>query len=240
MAGISGMGLWGEGRPRFRLLDAAGGGPRRPMRLSGAGNLKFTFTQTSAVVDASEDVSGLLRAGDVLTPNWGAEDKVYFVESVDGDEVTLTENFAEGTQTSVNGFVDDRSLWLPDTTETLFGFKAERNDGGALRVRLNSGQMIDRAEGFRARVTFRWDILTRGDMMKLARIIGHRLVGQIEVIPHEDVKLAWLMTPDDDLAAALPGGKYIGHQVEAGFMGVELLRAIPEAAAAGKWGPLVY
>ena len=230
--------LWGEGRPWFRLLPGAG---ERTLRRVDRAPGKMTFANGSAVVATTADLTGVLQAGEIVSAVNDPQGRAYTILSITASAITLTQTFGEADTGAIAGYVDRSKIWMPETLKTEFAFTPERGDGGALSVQLNDGRVLERATGWRPRVVFWWDSLSRWDFEKLCMVADHRFAGPVEVMPHEDVpQLKWRMRADDDFSPAWPGDKYVGTRIMVGFTGMELITNVPRLASSGQWGPAVW
>jgi hypothetical protein len=235
---ITGYTLWGSDKPVFRLLSFGGGRPRKMEKLAG----KFTFVNASEYVATTSDMRDYLAAGDVLSPNLKRGEKIYFVNTVDSStQVTLTASIEAGDAVAgVNGYTDVSIIELPHTHHTEFMFQAARKDGQNITKLLKDGTIRTRSEGFRTRVIFHWEMMTRIEFAKLCRVISHQVDGKIEIKPHGDVRMVWEMYPDAGFNPSFPNEKLVATNVSIGFTGVKLIKTIPRVSNATQMGPMIY
>ena len=235
---LSGYVTWGQARARFKLLNLRGEPSRQLERIAGA---KFVFTNGSATVTTDTDMRSILEAGDVLTP-WRsqASGPMYFVDSVHSStQLTLTENFGEATQDTVNGYTRMSVLTTPWTVETSFRFVPERKDGGAIQVRLANGEYKSRGDGFRVYIRMAWENVQLNDFKKLIQIYNHGLERRIEVQPHSDVVDKYEVQPVSEFSPSYPGGKLVGANLTLEFRSVNLVKSMSKSSTS--WGgPLVF
>lgn len=142
---------------------------------------------------------------------------------------------------SDEGFIDRSGrVELPHTSDTLFQFTAERNDGGAATLTLESGERITRSDGYRVHITLSWRRMDRFNFKKIVQIRNWIHVGQIILIPHEDVMLRFDVLPAGMLAPRNPGDLFAGHQVTETYVSRKLIADIPTATAVGEFHPQVF
>jgi len=233
--------IWGTGAPKFSLLQGLDADFRyHTIQLPGTGD----WNNGSAEVINTLDLSIYLSAGDHVT-NAQAANKRYEVLSVSTDKITLTEDFAEANDIGGEvwhdlGVNDGRIISLPDCVDTHLEFIPERHDGGAVSLTLSDGTFRQRAEGYRPVVTFVWTGLNRTYLLDLLTVLNHTIVGRVEVQPHDDVAMKFIMTCPDALRSEYTGNLFLAHDVTVRFVGEELLSSIPKASAAGEFSPLIF
>jgi len=233
--------IWGTGPPAFALLPGAGADFRyNKIQLPGTGNWVNGSNEVATTVDLRSNLGA-----DQQVSNAQVGNKCYVVASVDAAKIVLTSNFLEASD--LGGEIwrnvdlnDGRIITLPDCVDTQLEFIPERTDGGAISVTLSDGTVRQRHEGYRPIVTFKWSNLSRTDMLDLLIIINHTIAGRVEVQPHNDIAMKFIMTCPEAVRSAYTGDLFIGHDVEIRFIGEELLSSIPKASAAGEFHPLVF
>ncbi|MDP8227984.1 MAG: hypothetical protein P9M15_00865 [Candidatus Electryoneaceae bacterium] len=235
---------WGSSRPRFHLLPPLRTRVARRVgqrtisllhRLSG----KFTFTNGSAVVVTTGSMEDILLAGDVLTP---LKTRKYFVASVDSaTQVTLTAPYANVTQNSVAGYTSREHIWMPLTKATSFRFPEFGLYGGPTEVELEDGSIIYRGAGYRPFVEFQWEALSADELSRIATLYDHRFNGRIEVQPHDEVPISWMMLPVGEFNPHWTSGKLIGSDITVLFRATGIITNIPQNfATEGAFSPLIF
>jgi len=234
MPALTNLYPYGSTRPLFNLISGAIRGVpskknvakikaiRLPTQLDGY----FTFTKSSKLVATTESMVGILDDGDVLTPH--RTGKMYFVNSVDSTtQVTLKSAFSTTTQTSVFAYTNRNKIWLPLTKITTFAFPERGLYGGPKYQELEDGLWHFRGVEYRPLVEFQWECLIPQNVDKIIEIFDFRGKGDIEVQPHQDYPVKWVMTPMTEFEPKQTAGKLIGTDILVRFQGIKTIKTLP-------------
>lgn len=142
---------------------------------------------------------------------------------------------------SDEAFIDrDSNIWLPHTSDTVFEFTPERNDGGSPFITLESGETIKRHDGFRVNVTLSWRRMDRFDFKKIIQAWNWTHTGQVILIPHEDAVMQFDVLPQGSLSPSSVGDLFDGHAYSVTFQSRQLVKDIPTSEAVGGAHPIVF
>jgi hypothetical protein len=142
---------------------------------------------------------------------------------------------------STQAFVErGRAVTLPHTSDTVFSFEPERNDGGSPTITLESGEIIGREDGFRATITFTWRRMNRYEFKKIIQIRNWLTVGQIMLVPHEDATIQFDVIPVGSLSPSSVGDLFDGHAVTETYVSRKLIKSIPTTEAVSGAHPIVF
>jgi len=233
--------IWGTGAPKFSLLQGLDADFKwQKVQLPGTAN--WTLADSNVVTSA--DLTSCLAADQQISNAEGGN-KCYTVLSVAANLVVLTSNFLEASDPGGEIWRnidqnDGRIISLPDCVDTHLEFIPERQDGGTVSLTLSDGTFRQRVEGYRPVVTFVWTALSRTDLLDLLTILNHTIIGRVEVQPHDDVAMKFIMTCPDALRSGYTGNLFLAHDATVRFVGEELLSSIPKASAAGEFSPLIF
>jgi len=201
---------------------------------------KFTFTNGSSSVTTTASMVDRLAIGDALYPEGGAG----IVASVTSTTVTLTTVFAGATVTSVAGYSSRKRISLPFTRLTSFGFPEVGEFGGDPRKVLMIGGMPVgryRGVGYRPIVQMEWQMLEPFEVEHLAAVFDWRRYGQIELQPHLDVPIRWIVLPISEFEPRLTSDKAVGIDLSVTFQTVRPIKELPASfAGAGRFSPKMW
>jgi len=156
-------------------------------------------------------------------------------------EITLASADSIDVQGAIqNSTTGIQAFDLDHVTEVSIGFDRVRYDGGATRVTLQNGQVIQRADGLRVNVSLSWTDLDISDMRELILIYNWSLTGAIYLRPHNDVPARYRVIPGEGFVPSLTGGLYLAHDVTLSFIGTEVLSSIPNSSTVAEWAPLTF
>ena len=106
-------------------------------------------------------------------------------------------------------------------------FTPERRDGGAVSVALSSGLIIDRRDGYRARVTLSWKYLALAELVQLVEVFNYAGSHELVLQPHNDNAFKFRVRPEGSFYPTHIEDLYVGHAVSVTFIGAEILDQIP-------------
>jgi len=233
--------LWGTGDPKIIL------GEGRNTRRTDIQISEYTFDWDSAdgttVLTATGGnllTDGYIRQGDRLYPT---PDSTYFytISGIQDEEtIILTQDFSiSGIVTTDHTYQDIKEFRLPHPKEIQIDYIPERADGGETQLQLIDGTILNRQTGFRAQITFEWTYLDRHHFKKLLYAINYcNGGGYLQIIPHMDVPIRWVMFPTAH-NFTYTGGQYLGHDASVTFLAKRLIAHIPMISAASNFYPKI-
>ena len=236
--------VWGTGKPEFALLPPLGGLMDENTRtLIGL----FDWTTGSAQVvwtisdDYDAEEENAIRAGSRLGNSSGIFYEVVSISYGVANVHTITIPVVS-TETLADdiGRLSTNTLWMPEpSNEATPEFTPERYDGGSVAIKLSNGELVQRMDGYRPAITFEWNNLNRTDFEKFIDILNHAMTGRLQVQPHNDIPIYYIMTISSNIKTGLLDGLYLAHTGTLPLVGVKLIRTIPSLSAAAEFYPLI-